>query len=72
MDARWLSFLLSLIMLAGIGTLDTQDEIPLLINRENRLTREDVPYVLALPQVRPSREEKIKEMYMVPGLGRSV
>lgn len=66
MDARWLSFLLSLVMLAGIGTLDTQEEIPQLINRDYQLSREDVPYVLALPQVQPSREDKIKEIYMVP------
>ena len=66
MHARWLSLLLSVLMLAGNWTLDTQDEIPQLVNRDHRLTREDVPYVLALPQVQPSREDKIKEIYMLP------
>jgi len=66
MDARWLSLLLSLLMLAGMGTLDTQEDIPQLVNRENRLTREDVPDVLALPQVQPSRADKIKGIYLLP------
>ena len=66
MDARWLSLLLSLLMLAGNGMLNTQEEIPRLINRDHRLSRDEVPYVLALPQVEPSRAEKLKEIYLLP------